>query len=428
MNKIVVISFKSPPYSEVGAYRWSKIIKYLSRNNIFVHLLTVNWKNSYPQPWHDEINNKNVRIHRISSLYPHNFKYKKYASNFFGKILNKFRNQVIKILSLFYYIDEAQMWGYKLLPYLLKLIKKEKIKLIIATGAPFMVNYWASFFKKNILNDIILIHDFRDEWNEYRNFLFNWQRKDSLKKELFTLINSDAVVTVSEGLKKLFSDKVQEKSIYVIPNGFDEEVLNKISFNEKKKRDFSFIYAGSLSNNRDKPLFTFLDVVREIKDSLIGIKIKLFISRNDAKVLEKKYKDLILEDILLIKGLIPQDKLFSEIYNTFVALHFMPETQSFIISIKLFEYAFLRRPILSLNFGGDTDTIIKEYSLGYSLLYKENKDEINKILNEIYNLWKRDPFYEIDFNESLKKFSYESLSIQYRDLIVNLLKERGCLE
>lgn len=422
MDKIAVVSFKSPPYSEVGAYRWAKFLRYLA-NNYIIHLVTVNWVSSFYQPWHDDIKHKNIVIHRISSLYPHNLKYHKYSKSFSGKILDKIRNQIIKFLSFFYYIDEAQFWGFTLIPCLKRLIKNEDIKLIIATGAPFMANYWVSFFKEKINKDIILIHDFRDEWNEYRNFLFKWQKKQSIKKELFTLYNCDALVTVSNGLKELFMKKNNKLFVEIIPNGYDSSIEQNLIFNEKIRRDFSFIYAGSLSNERDKVLFEFLSIVNECKKKYPEIKIKLFISYNDQKKIKRLFRELISEKILVIKDLIPQDHLFREIYNSFVALHVMPECQRFIISIKLFEYAFLKRPVFSLNAGGDTDELIKEYKLGYSVDYR-NRKEIYSALLELYNIWKDNPSYEIDFDEKLKDYSYKNLAKKYESLINNLLKRK----
>jgi len=421
MKNILVISFKFPPYPDVGAYRWTKFIKYLSRKYT-VHVVTVNWKYQLEQPWHTDINNGNIKIHRIKSNYFHNLKYKKFSNKFSGLILSKIRNQVLKAVSLFYFVDEAQVWGAALIPYCIKLIKNEKIETVIATGGPYMVNYWAAVLKRK-LPGIKLIQDFRDEWNEFRYFPLKWQKSLSLKFEEFALNNCDALVTISGGLAEILGKKINDKKIKVkvIYNGYDEESIDKIIKAKKKiKRDFSFIYAGSLSNNRDKPMISFLDAVNDNIEKLKDIKIKLFLTFNDSKMIRTGYKSLIEGRHIIINDFISQDKLFNEIHNTFTALHFMPETQKFIISIKLFEYGVLKRPILSLNFGGDTAELIKSYKLGFSVIYKDNYQGVKNSIFKIYDLWKKNPFYETESKKNLKDFSYEKLSGEYVKLIEKL--------
>ncbi|MCK4797156.1 MAG: hypothetical protein KAT05_07225, partial [Spirochaetes bacterium] len=84
--------------------------------------------------------------------------------------------------------------------------------------------------------------------------------------------------------------------------------------------------------------------------------------------------------------------------------------------VKLFEYGILKRPVLSLNYGGDTDYLIKKHKLGYSINYKENKDEILKVLLELYNKWKSNPDYSINPID-INNYSYENLSDEYLKII-----------
>ena len=159
-KKILLIAFKYPQYSEVGGYRWTKFSKYFAENGCKIHVVTVKWNKRINQSWHNDVINKNITIHRIPSLYCHNLKYYKFSSDFFGMVLSKLRNQFIKLINLFYFVDEAQYWGKKLIPFCIKLIESEKIRYVIASGAPFMANYWASNLKRE-MPQIKLIHDFK---------------------------------------------------------------------------------------------------------------------------------------------------------------------------------------------------------------------------------------------------------------------------
>ena len=57
----------------------------------------------------------------------------------------------------------------------------------------------------------------------------------------------------------------------------------------------------------------------------------------------------------------------------------MPQSQFFIVAIKLFEYGILKKPVLSINAGGDTDYLINKHKLGFSVKYNEEEKIINTI-------------------------------------------------
>ena len=414
-KKILVIAYKFPPYPEVGSYRWSRFAKYFAKKKYKVHVVTVDWKIESYQTWEKDLKSKNIIIHKTHSNYIHNLKYKKFPKTFWGMFFNKLRNQILKVLNFIYYIDEAQFWGYSLLPYCKKIIKKEKIKYVIATGAPFMTNYWAARLKKD-LPEIRLIQDLRDEWNEFRKFPISSLKKKSLEYESFALNNCDVVVTTSEGLRELFASKINNDNIKtrVVYNGFDKISIKPQEYLE---RDFSFLYAGSLSNDRDSVLYAFLDIVEENIKALADIKIYIY-SQDYIKVI-KKYKSLIKTGNLIAYGLIPQKKLFEEINKSFVTLHLMPETQKYIISIKLFEYGFFKRPILSLNTGGDTEEIMMKHNLGISKNYLREKIGIKNTLLEYYYVWKKNPKSFIN-PVGLEEYSYEYLSSIYLKILDEL--------
>lgn len=418
-KKILIIAFKFPPYPEVGGYRWAKFSRCFADNGYKVHVITVKWKNRKNQSWNKDIIHDNILIYQIPSLYFHNLKYHKFSKNIFGWFLNKLRNQVLKLSYIFYFVDEAQYWGKKMIPHAKEIINKEKIKYVISTGGPFMSNYWASVLKTN-MPGIKLIQDLRDEWNDTRKFVLKYHKVKSYEYEDYALNNCDAVVTTSIGLRELFSKKINNKNVkqYLIYNGYDEGSIKKIQFKNqiKRKRDFSFIYAGSLNNERDQVLDIFLNVVN------INIRkfnnITIFIYTSDCKGIDIKYAELVKNKNLIINNSIPQEELFKFIDESFVALHFMPVSQKYIVSIKLFEYGILKRPILSINAGGDSEYLIKKHNLGYSVKY-DNETGILGTIIKLYKIWQNDPFYRIE-PIGLDKYSYKNLSKEYLNIINSL--------
>ena len=418
-KKILIIAFKFPPYPEVGGYRWAKFSRCFADNGYKVHVITVKWNNKKNQSWYKDIIHDNIFIYQIPSLYFHNFKYYKFSKNIFGWFLNKLRNQFLKLSYFFYFVDEAQYWGKKLIPYAKEIINKEKIKYVISTGGPFMSNYWASKLKK-IIPEIKLIQDLRDEWNETRKFILKSNKEKSYKYEKYALNNCDAVITTSIGLNNLFKKKIQNNQIkqFIIYNGYDEKSIDKININNKKnkKRDFSFIYAGSLNNKRDQVLDIFLKVVNTNIKEFNNITIYIYTS--DCKGIDIKYEDLVKNKKLIINSFTSQEELFKLVEESFVTLHFMPESQKYIVSIKLFEYGILKRPVLSINAGGDSEYLIKKHNLGYSVRYNDEVGILETIV-KLYKIWQKDPFYKME-PIKLNRFSYKNLSKEYLNIINGL--------
>jgi hypothetical protein len=205
--------------------------------------------------------------------------------------------------------------------------------------------------------------------------------------------------------------KIKQKVLLVD----DEDNIRKIKSNNIK-RDFSIIYAGSLSNGRDRVLDRLLTVVKNKYAELKGIRIILFI--NNCNIIKSKYKYLVNNNILELNDLVSQERLFEEINKSFIALHLMPDSQIYIVSIKLFEYGVLRRPILSLNKGGDTDYIIKKHKLGISVDYND-QNEIFNVLKSYYKIWKKNPKYS-SCPVKLNDYSYKNLSEEYEKLLKSL--------
>lgn len=157
----------------------------------------------------------------------------------------------------------------------------------------------------------------------------------------------------------------------------------------------------------------FLDIIRANIEKFNDIKINVYSPPNS--YIENKYRDLIDKNLFL-HGLVEQKKLFELIKDSFAVLHFMPESQEYIVSIKLFEYGKLARPVVSLNHGFDTETLINRNKLGYSINYKKNERMILKVVSELYEIWKKNPNYSSK-PIGLDNYSYKKLSKSYLNIL-----------
>ena len=416
-SKILIILFKYPPYSGVGAFRWSKIIKYLAKECYILHIITVKWKINETQSWINDINNPNIIIHKLPSFGFHNYKYWKVNNTFIGKIINKIRYIIFKYLKNVYYIDEAQFWGFSLIPFCKRLIKKENITKVIATGSPFMANYWAAKLKQK-MPFLKLIQDFRDPWNvnpliEYKN---RHHKNIAVKNELFAINSADTIVTVTRGLLKIIKEKIYNpnKNKYVLTNGYDDEVVEEVMLENKGyvRKCFTLVHVGNITNRREECLVFLLDYVLENYIKYNTLKIKLY-GKLNKKYIMLKYSKLIEKNILqLYDSVCPKDAL-KEIYKSFFALQLNADIFPYLVSTKIYEYAALYRPVLSINYGGEIEEIINKHRLGYSVnLNIDDKYKLKKIFNELYKKWKKNK-YNGNKPYNIKKYSYRNITKKY---------------
>lgn len=406
-KKVLLIAFKYPPYAGVGGFRWSKFSKYLAEMGYTVHVVTVKWKQYGDNVFLNDVQHPNIIIHRIPSLYFHNYRYRKYGKNFVGNLQHLCRGAFFKLMNLIWYDDEAQFWGYALLPFCTNLIEEEDIKNVIATGHPFMANYWAAKLKEK-LPSINLLQDIRDPWNDdpLKPYPFAFQSKRSVQREIYSFNTCDTFITVSDGLMELLENKIHSDVRKVmIPNGFDMKPSGS-SLQEPLKRDFSFIYAGNLFCGREEPLDSLLKAVENLGDRIPEIKLNFYGSFPLA--FKNKYSKLFKKGIISYHSPVSSKKIQSLMYESFVCLQLNARIYCYARSTKIYEHAFLRRPTLSVNYGGEIDSLIKVHKLGVSVNGDDN-DIIEKELLRFYEIWKNDPCYQIN-PESLEQYNYSCLT------------------
>lgn len=403
-KQILLIAFKYPPYTGVGGFRWSKLSKYLAEMGYKIHVVTVNWKQYGDNTYINDVQHSNIIIHKIPSLYPHNLKYKPFKHNLIGNLKRYLRFLFFKVINVIWYEDDSQFLGYTLLPFCNQLMKHENIINVIATGHPFMVNYWAARLKKT-KTEINLIQDFRDPWNddEIRKLPLKLMAKKSLKHEIFALNHCDVLFAVTKGLLDLLSKKIYNPvDKVVIPNGFDINIQNKSNI----KRNFTLIYAGNLYVGREEPLEVFLQAIEEIKSKVPEINVN-FYGSFPAK-LKKQYDVLFKSEVVFHFPPVSPAIIQKFMYESFACLQFNARIYDYLVSTKIYEYASLRRPTLSINYGGEIDSLIKQHKLGTSA----NGDNVKQIQDEIlklYALWKNNPYYEIS-PEGLEMYNYKNLA------------------
>ena len=370
-NSIILLSFKYPPYPGVGAFRWANLSYQLAEKQFIVHVITTKWEEKENSSFLKEIKHPNIKIHILQSFGFHNIKY-----NTYNKYVKQIKKYFFKIIKSLYYLDEAQQWHWIMIPYVRRLIKKENIKTIIATGAPFSVNYAAARIKKSF-PAIQLIQDFRDPWNDDELYVRNFskkQRRISEKYEKYSLDKADLIVSVTKMLSEMLAKRAG-KEVLTIYNGYNcKKKVNKVN-NIQRQNKIRFIYAGNLNCGREESFKYFLDNISDNKYIIVDIYCS-----NKEKIV-KKYQKFIDIKILNIKSRISYEELISIIHKYDYGLHFNAEEYPDALSTKIYDYLSVQVPVLSINYGGEIEEFLDTNNFGYSI--NINKNNFNAIMKKI---------------------------------------------
>ena len=389
-KQILILSYYYVPYNITATFRIMRFVKYLPENGFKPIIVTADHKDV-------TINNLLLReIPKESKVirFPEILKDSIYKSNF-ERIYNQKNNNLIKSIK-HYFIriikdfilspDKQILWTVFNSLRILKIVKKMKIPYVLVTGGPFSLFLLGVFLKKNSNTKLIL--DFRDPWKEntyqlsqtfIRRFHNKWMQNLALR-------NSDLVISVTKPI--IDSLKIKKKiRAHVIPNGFDLTDFDDSHKKNKINDIFTFIYAGKLNllDDNYNPKF-FLEAYKIFSLKNKEKNFQLIIVSNLNKETVEFFDSLYIENIILYNYM-PRNNLL-ELYkqaNAFIQFTY-PKKLDFAISIKLFEYTFFRKPILSFTSkSGYTAKFIKESRTGF-VCENDNMEDIISLYNRAINL------------------------------------------
>ena len=397
---IILISFKYPPYPGVGAFRWANLSYQLAEKNYIVHVITTKWEEKENSSFLNEIKHKNIKIHKLPSLGFHNFRYNNYNNRYLRKIKKIF----LKTIKPFYFLDDAQQWHWVMIPYVKKLIKREMIKTLIATGAPFSVNFAAARIK-NSCPFVKLIQDFRDPWNDDKLYIKNFSKPQKRKSENFenySLNQADKIVSVTKMLSEMFVSRGGKK-VTTIYNGYNSKKQEDVKNAKLKNNNIKFIYAGNLNCGRENCLDYLLDNISKKSNIIVDI----YCSNKDRII--NKYHKYIEKKILNIKSRVSYEELVKIIPDYDYGLHFNAKEYPDALSTKIYDYLSVQVPVLSVNYGGEIEQFLDNFKFGYSI--NIDKNNFNEIIKKI----ERNEY--LINQQNVMKFDYQNIADNYIQII-----------
>jgi glycosyltransferase involved in cell wall biosynthesis len=408
-RRIVLIAFKFPPYDEVGARRWTKLAKYLARDGVTVDVVSVAWPGR--SGGLSDVADPRIRVHRTWSLGPHVLKGRRYPRTTWGRVRGRLRKLTLSGLQLLGLTEDARLWGLTMLPAVSRLVRQGDVSAVVVTGAPFRANLWASRLRRRF-PDLRLIQEFRDPWADLPAVQSGRKsRRIAIQRdEREVLESASAIVTVAEGLSEILRARTSNPVI-TIRNGFDEEDMPRVP--RSGERPFTLLHAGNLYVGREAPLTEFTSALRAVRAEMPELRVEMF-GGFPASV-RATTSDLEEAGILRINARVPSAEILEHIAQSFACLQFTAKELPYALSTKIYEYASLHRPVVSINYGGDIADMVASHHLGWNAR-ADRAGEVANVLRQAYATWRENPSYEIE-PQGLEAFRYDNLARDYERVL-----------
>jgi len=239
-----------------------------------------------------------------------------------------------------------------------RVIREEKVDAILSSSSPVTSAVIARELKTK--HGIPWVADFRDLWSQLHGYSY-WplRRLIDRRLELKTLIDADALVTVSQPWADKLSRLHGGKATYTITNGFDPAKTG--SSTEKLATKFTITYTGRIYPARQHPgkLFAALKaLVSQGKLSPEDVEVSFYGPPD--RWLEEAILKYELSGIVKQCGILPQKTALEKQRQSQLLLLFdwNDPKEKGVYPGKVFEYLAAGRPILAV--GGAADNVIAE--------------------------------------------------------------------
>lgn len=261
--------------------------------------------------------------------------------------------------------DLADLWVR--LAY--KKIQKRSWDWVLTTSGPYSVHWLGQRLKKEGKGRIWSA-DYRDLWTDHQLFPgvagLRWIEKWLEKKWVG---GADFITTVSRGLQKKLQEKFIEMEVHLIENGFDDEILEELKSDPifLKGQKLRIVHTGSFYPGKVDPTPLF-QAIRELEPDdhleliFVGPNLSLLQPIIDSYRVNRWVKCLGFVDW----------KTSLQMQMEASLLLFLPwgeATSQGILTGKLFEYLFSKRPIMAI--GSETmeesQELIKKCGSGFLL-------------------------------------------------------------
>ncbi|GAB6074892.1 glycosyltransferase family 4 protein [Nautilia lithotrophica] len=282
-----------------------------------------------------------------------------------------------------------------------RIIYNKRQDMYVISSPPFIVTL-ISFLAVKLKKGRIVL-DIRDLYPEvlFQNKILN---KNSFLGKIFSKIEkylydkSEKIITVTDYLRKDINNKTATP-VYVIRNGFDEEIFKPIS---EKFKDFTIVFHGTLGRFQNIELLCKL--IEEKKD------VKFLVIGDGSK--SQLIENLQVENLTYIKK-VPYQKIPELISKAHIGISL--RTDDFIsqsaFPVKIFEYMGVGIPVI-VTPKSESGVIIEYYKFGYQC-----DNDIKQIASCIMKIKESYDLFLENISSNRQLFSRQYQSRKWKEIL-----------
>ncbi len=435
MKKVLIVTYYWPPASGPGVQRWLKFAKYLKEFNWEPIILTVkngSYVNADQELFKDiDPNLKVVKTKTIEPFLIYNALTGKKGKSvevgmgnlrgkqsFFKKFSNHIRSN--------YFVPDARVgWNRYAIPKAISLVEEEDIDLVITTGPPHSTHAIGKVLKDK--KSIPWIADFRDPWTSiyYEKYLSRSVKSKAKNEQLEndTIVFSDALLVVSEGMKSEFEDRCE--TIAVIPNGYDEDDM-PAKVHEKTDL-FKLSYIGNLKVNQN--IQALWNALAELKAELEGFEkyFRLSFTGNVNEEVKQTISDLDISDLTEYNAFVKHTEAFRlmAISNLLYLPIPQAENNHLILTGKIFEYIASGSPVIGIGpVHGNASELLKSCNRPGMIDYSD-KEGIKECIKDQFTFWKEQSgFSKKISDESYTRYTRKNITASLAKIMDDTIQKR----
>lgn len=413
-KQILLITYAFPPNISIGARRWAKFSKYLSRKGYIIHVITAKSKWAKGNNWVEDVQHPHIYVHYVND---HQRSWliegAVRKNDYLKRLLRKFYILYLEVVSGGLWMDEGRFMKKGVIEKAHELIKIHNIKNVISTGPPFSFNYYSAMLKEDF-PDLNIICDFRDSWTDAKSYGYvnipAYVIKEETKKQRYTFTKSSVMLFTYDAmridLKNIYADIPPEKFVW-LPHAYDPEDYTQSSARRNQNK-LRIIYGGSITtdvcNTTGKMLLNALVALR--KKNRDAYKMLEFIFYNENVLFRKMVADRELADIVTVNDFLPEKDFFNEAAEADVLLTILGNDWKDYITSKNISYLGFKKPYLLVSEEGEASRFVIENKFGYVM----NGLNAHLILEDVILDFNRGALkFESGNND---KFTYENLAQQ----------------
>ena len=403
-SPILLLSYTFPPWPDVGGRRWAKFAKQLSRRGHPIQVIAATPFPGSASPWDADV--ESIPVRHFPRRYPACLFVTR--PTFWGKASFKVASAVLKLMARGSVYDRALFWESFISKGIDAAMRKDGIRNIIATGAPFRIPYYAAKAKARF-PQLNLISDIRDPWTwepRYRKYPLPPSRaRREAEMQRFVMEQANHILVPVEPMARFLKTEypLLAKKIRVIPHGYDvDEIAPRPKTASERVR---LVFYGNLYDDIQEAIEGLVEAFSRHKDRFF---LEIF---SDSKKYARIFEAAGVSSMFRYEPPLPARQLFERLSQYDYVLVIQPDRLKDNLSTRYYEIVYSRTPILLISNPGVAFDFVTSNRLGLAC----RPHEVGALLS---SLAQRE--VALDFNRSfdVSAYSFEKLTDVVESLLV----------